>query len=85
MVRRKRKNTVPVLITGMLVIIFLVIVGGIAVSAVSWVRGMLARPGIASGLPASSGPSENVKYQFGQVIPNWTGAKRVTVFAPQHR
>ncbi len=79
MVRRRRKNTVPVLITGMLVIIFLVIVGGIALSAMSWVRGMLARPGIASGLPASSGPSENVKYQFGQVIPTWTGTKRVTV------
>lgn len=79
MIRRKRKNTAPALITGMLVIIFLVIIGGIALSAVSWVRGMLARPGIASGLPASSGPSENVKYEFGQVIPTWTGTKRVTV------
>jgi len=79
MVRRRRKNTVPALFTGMLVIIFLVIVGGIALSALSWVRGMMARPGIASGLPASSGPSENVKYQFGQIIPDWTGTKRVTV------
>jgi len=79
MARQKRKNTVPALITGMLVIVFLVIVGGIAMSAMSWVRGMLARPGIASGLPASSGPSENVKYQFGQIIPDWTGTKRVTV------
>ena len=79
MVRRRRKNTVPALITGMLVIIFLVIIGGIAVSAMSWVRGMLARPGIASGLPSSSSPSENVDYKFGQVIPDWTGTKRVTV------
>jgi len=79
MVRRKRKNTAPALITGMLVIIFLVIVGGIAVSAISWVRGMLARPGIASGLPSSNSPSENVDYKFGQVLPAWTGTKRVSV------
>ena len=79
MVRRRRKNTVPALLTAMLVIIFLIIVGGIALSAMSWARGMLARPGIASGLPASSGPSQNVKYEFGQVLPTWTGAKRVTV------
>jgi LCP family protein required for cell wall assembly len=79
MVRRRRKNTAPALITGMLVIIFLVIIGGIAVSAMSWVRGMLARPGIASGLPSSSSPSENVDYKFGQVIPDWTGTQRVTV------
>jgi polyisoprenyl-teichoic acid--peptidoglycan teichoic acid transferase len=79
MVRRRRKNTVPALLTGILVIIFLTIIGGIALSAMSWARGMLARPGIASGLPASSGPSENVKYEFGQIIPTWMGRQRVTV------
>ncbi|MBN2389972.1 MAG: LCP family protein [Anaerolineae bacterium] len=80
MVRRRRKNAAPTLITGMLGFVFLVIIGGIILFAVSWVRGMLATPGsITPGLPSSTGPSENVKYQFGQVLPTWTGTKRVTV------
>ena len=79
MVRRRRKNAAPALITGMLGFVFLVIVGGIVLFAVSWVRGMLATPGITPGLPSSTGPSENVKYQFGQVLPTWTGTTRVTV------
>jgi LCP family protein required for cell wall assembly len=79
MVRRRRKNAAPALITGMLGFVFLVIIGGIVLFAVSWVRGMLATPGITPGLPSSTGPSENVKYQFGQVLPTWTGTKRVTV------
>ena len=79
MVRRRRRNTLPALITAMLIGVFLLISGSIVLFVVSWFRGMLAMPGIVPGLPSSTGPSVNVKYEFGQVLPTWTGNKRVTV------
>jgi len=66
-------------ITALLALMFLAIIAWIVVFAVSWFQGFLARPGIASGLPDSTGPSENVKYEFGQILPIWTGKERVNV------
>ncbi len=63
----------------MLALVFLVIIVGVVAFAISWVRGLLASPGIVPGLPSSTGPSENVKYEFGQVLPTWTGASRITI------
>ncbi len=75
----RRHDTLPTVITALLALLFLGIVAGIVVTALGWLQGMLARPGIASGLPSSSGPSANVKYEFGQILPVWTGKERVTV------
>jgi len=60
-------------------VVFLVIAVGVVVFTVSLFRGMLSRPGITPGLPSSTGPSENVKYKIGQVLPDWSGKDRVTV------
>ncbi len=75
----RRRNTAPAVITAALALVFLLIVASVVAFAVSWVRGLLASPGIALGLPSSTGPSENVKYEFGQVLPTWTGTDRITV------
>lgn len=74
-----RKNTAPKIITGLLVVVFFAIFVVIALGAMSLFRGMLAQPGIAPGLPSSGGSSENVKYKFGQVLPDWMGTERITV------
>jgi LCP family protein required for cell wall assembly len=68
-----------VLLTGVLVVIFLIVAVVAVLFLMSWVRGTLAHPGVVPGLPSSTGPSENVKYEFGQLLPSWTGKNRVTV------
>ncbi len=75
----RKRNTLPVLITALLTLMFLIIIAGVAVFAVRWFQGMLSSPGIMPGLPSSTGPSQNVKYEFGQVVPTWTGKERITV------
>jgi len=75
----RRRNTAPALITALLALVFLALIVGVAAFVISWLQGFLASPGITPGLPSSSGPSENVKYEFGQVVPIWTGKDRVTV------
>jgi LCP family protein required for cell wall assembly len=77
--RTRRKNAVPMVLTGLLITVLLVIAVGVVLFALSWVRGMFATPGVAPGLPSSTGPSEHVHYKFGQVLPAWTGEDRVTV------
>jgi len=74
-----RRNTTPMLLTLTLTVI-LVVIGVVAVLfMLSWVRGTLANPGIVPGLPSSNKPSENVKYEFGAILPTWTGTNPVTV------
>lgn len=75
----RQRDTAPALITGFLTLVFLAIIVVVVAFAISWVRGLLASPGIMPGLPSSTGPSENVKYEFGQVLPTWTGASRITI------
>lgn len=77
--KRSRRNAAPALITALLMIVFLVIIIAVGSFALSWIRGMLSNPGITPGLPSSTGPSENVKYKMGQVLPDWAGQERITV------
>ena len=74
-----RRQRTPVFLTGMLVLLFLAIAGGVVLFLFSWVRGSLATPGISPGLPGSTKPSENVTYGFGELMPTWSGEDRVTV------
>ncbi len=69
----------PVLVVGLLLLLLVAIGVGVVLFALSWVRGSLATPGIAPGLPGSTQPSENVSYSFGQLLPRWSGSKRITV------
>ena len=74
------RRSAPILATALILLLFLA-VGVLAVAAgIQWFRGSLAVPGILPGLPRrSSGQSENIDYQFGQLLPIWTGTERVTV------
>ena len=73
------KNKTPVILTGLLLLIFLFIAAGVVSFLISWVQGAIANPGVMPGLPSQAGPSENVRYEFGQLLPTWTGSNRVTV------
>ncbi len=74
-----RRSSTPTLIVIFLVTMLIVIGVGAAYFMLTWVRGTLANPGIFPGMPNSNRPSENVKYEFGAILPTWTGKKRVTV------
>jgi len=66
--------------TALLIVMLLTIGVGVASFVLSWLRGSLTTPGsIVPGLPSSTQPSENVKYEFGAVLPTWTGKDRITV------
>jgi LCP family protein required for cell wall assembly len=73
-------RSAPVLATALILLLFLA-VGVLAVATViQWLRGTLSVPGILPGLPGRSGEqSENIDYEFGQILPVWTGTDRVTV------
>jgi polyisoprenyl-teichoic acid--peptidoglycan teichoic acid transferase len=74
-----RSQRAPVLLTGLLLLILLAIGVGVGLFALQWMRGSIATPGIAPGLPGSTAPSENVTYGFGQLLPTWGGRERLTV------
>jgi len=79
MAARRRRNSIPALVVGLLVLL-LVIVGVLVLAFLfSWVRGSLSTPGVSPGLPGNTQPSENVTYGFGQLLPTWAGTDRVTV------
>ncbi|MBN1247927.1 MAG: LCP family protein, partial [Anaerolineae bacterium] len=69
----------PVIVVGFLAMLLLGIGLGVLIFVVNWVRGSLATEGVTPGLPASTEPSENVTYAFGQLLPTWSGTDRVTV------
>ncbi len=75
----RRRRTAPVILTGILVGMLLIIGGGVVSFLVGWVRGSLASPGLSPSLPGSVRSSENVSYGFGQLLPTWAGRERVTV------
>jgi polyisoprenyl-teichoic acid--peptidoglycan teichoic acid transferase len=66
-------------VVGVLLVLLIAIGAGVAIFAMSWVRGSLATPGIAPALPSNTQPSENVTYSFGQLLPRWSGNQRITV------
>lgn len=80
--RKSRTHTgtrLPALVTGGLIVVLLV-VGMLAFAfVVSFVRGSLAVPGGKPGVPQRLEPSEHVSYDFGQLLPTWSGTERVTV------
>lgn len=80
---RRRNDTVPLILTGGLIVLFLIITVAASLFLVSWVRGMGkgGTGGGGSSNPFNPGnpPSENVEYKFGQPLPVWTGTQRVTV------
>ncbi len=77
--RKSNRNALPALFAGMLTVLLLLIAVAAVLFILSWARGSLARPGGMPGLPGSTAPSENVKYEFGSMLPVWTGKRRVTV------
>lgn len=76
----RSRSVLPVLMTALLIVMLLAIGVGVASFALSWLRGSLTTPGsIVPGLPSNTQPSENVKYEFGAVLPTWTGKDRITL------
>ncbi len=74
-----RRNIAPALLTGVLLLLLLGIAVAVVLFILSWFQGAMAAPGGMPGLPSSTGSSENVKYSFGTVLPQWTGEDRVTI------
>ncbi len=77
----RRRNAAPLILTGALILVLIVIGVVIAFFFISWFQ----QDGpTASLFPSSMGdapPSENVEYRSGQVLPMWTGKQQVTVLA----
>ncbi|MBN1873744.1 MAG: LCP family protein [Anaerolineae bacterium] len=77
----RRKNFAAAFFAGILTVTLLGIGAVVVWFAINWVRGSMAMPGVVPGLPSSVGPSENVTYESGAIVPNWSGTERVTVLA----
>ncbi|MGC9398519.1 MAG: LCP family protein [Anaerolineae bacterium] len=78
--RTSRKSWVPLLLTGLLIVVFLGITFMVGRFVLSWVRGMASDTGVVPGVSASSGEKNpNIQRKAGQVIPTWVGTDRVTV------
>ena len=76
----RKKNRAPAVMTGVLVVIFaiIILVGGTLLLSVG--RSLLSDSGIVPGLSASKGAdSPNVERRLGQVIPGWKGTERVNL------
>jgi LCP family protein required for cell wall assembly len=76
----RKKSRMPAIMTGVLVLVFIVIViaGGALLFSVA--RGILSDSGALPGLSGSGGEeSPNVDRRFGQALPEWTGVERVNV------
>lgn len=73
-------RSAPVFATVVILLLFLAVGVLVAAAALQWFRGALSIPGILPGLPGrGSEPSENIDYQFGQILPVWTGTERITI------
>jgi len=84
MVKRKNPATngrsAPILATAAILLLFLAVGVLVVAAALQWFRGTLSVPGILPGLSGRSREqSENIDYEFGQLLPIWTGKDRVTV------
>ena len=82
----KRRNptnngrSAPIFATALILLLFAAVGVLVVAAGIQWFRGTLAVPGI---LPSFSGrdggQSENIDYQFGQLLPIWSGTDRITV------
>ena len=75
-----KKRFAPILATALILLLFLAVLILVAAAGLQWFRGRLSIPGILPGFSGSEGgKSENVEYEFGQLLPVWTGQERITV------
>ena len=76
----KRNKWLPLVMTGVLVVVFLGITFMVGRFVLSWVRSAASDAGVIPGVSASSGEENpNIERRSGQVIPTWVGTDRVTV------
>lgn len=76
----KQNKWLPLVLTGVLVIAFLVITFMVGRFVLSWVRSTASDAGVVPGVSASSGEENpNIERKSGQIIPTWVGTDRVTV------
>ncbi len=76
----RKKNRAPAVMTGVLVVIYaiIILVGGTLLLSVG--RSLLSDSGLVPGLSASKGAdSPNVERRLGEVIPGWKGTERVNL------
>ncbi len=76
--RRGRKNTLIQITVGLLTVLLLLIGAIASLFLFSQTGRMLLSPGGLASI-GSGETSENVSYRFGNPVPQWTGARRVTV------
>ncbi|MDF1514745.1 MAG: LCP family protein [Anaerolineae bacterium] len=75
-----RGRTAPTLVTALILLLFLAVLILATTAVLQWFRGTLSIPGLFPVIPGrGSSQSENIDYQFGQLLPTWTGTDRVTV------
>ncbi|MBN1919643.1 MAG: LCP family protein [Anaerolineae bacterium] len=76
----RKKSRMPAIMTGVLVLVFVVIIIAGGALLLSVARGILSDSGALPGLSGSEGEeSPNIERHFGQVLPYWTGVERVNV------
>jgi len=76
----RKKSRMPAIMTGVLVLVFVVIIIAGGALLLSVARSILSDSGALPGLSGSEGPeSPNVERRFGQVIPGWKGTERVNL------
>lgn len=75
-----KKRFAPLLATAVILFLFLAVIVLVVAAGLQWFRGQLSIPGLLPGFSGSDGGiSENVDYEFGQLLPVWTGNERITV------
>ncbi len=74
-----KNNTLPLILTGLLLVVFLGVGFMAARFLFSWTRARISDSGVIPGVSASTETSEHVERRPGQVIPTWTSNERVTM------
>jgi LCP family protein required for cell wall assembly len=76
----KNGRSAPFLATALILLLFLAVGVLVVAAGLQYLRGSLSVPGILPRLPGRGHEqSENIDYQFGQLLPIWTGTERITV------
>ncbi|MEA3310544.1 MAG: LCP family protein [Chloroflexota bacterium] len=75
----QKNNTLPLILTGLLLVVFLGVGFMAARFLFSWTRARISDAGVIPGVSASTETSEHVERRLGQVIPTWVSNDRVTI------